>query len=182
MNTDQVISPTVRYRAVNSSGTKIFYREAGEANAPAVLLLHGFPTSSHMFRNLIPYLADRYRVIAPDYPGYGQSDAPDFKSFTYTFEKFGASVDGLFRQLGVQRYAIPGRTIETWVRVDKPGVYYGECNQICGTNHSRMPISVRAVSQAEFETWLAQAKAKFANAGPSENVPVIRVASAQIQH
>jgi cytochrome c oxidase subunit II len=89
--------------------------------------------------------------------------------------------------LGVQRYAIPGRTIETWVRVDKPGVYYGECNQICGTNHSRMPISVRAVPQAEFDAWLAQAKTKFAdntaaNTGPSESVPVIRVASAQIQH
>jgi cytochrome c oxidase subunit 2 len=85
--------------------------------------------------------------------------------------------------LGVQRYAIPGRTIETWVRVDKPGVYYGECNQICGTNHSRMPISVRAVSQAEFDAWLAQAKTKFAdNTGPSESAPVIRVASAQIQH
>jgi cytochrome c oxidase subunit II len=85
--------------------------------------------------------------------------------------------------LGVQRYAIPGRTIETWFRADKPGIYLGECNQICGTNHSRMPISVRAVSQAEFDAWLAQAKTKFAdNTGPSESAPVIRVASAQIQH
>jgi cytochrome c oxidase subunit II len=65
--------------------------------------------------------------------------------------------------LGVQRYAIPGRTIETWVRIDKPGVYYGECNQICGENHSRMPISIRAVTDAEFTAWLAEAKAKFSS-------------------
>ncbi|MDT7952760.1 MAG: cytochrome c oxidase subunit II, partial [Acetobacteraceae bacterium] len=65
--------------------------------------------------------------------------------------------------LGVQRYAIPGRTIETWVRVDKPGVYYGECNQICGTNHSVMPIAVEALSPEEFTKWAAQAKTKFAS-------------------
>ncbi len=63
--------------------------------------------------------------------------------------------------LGVQRYAIPGRTIETWVRIDQPGDYYGECNQICGTNHSAMPISIHAVSPDEFTAWLASAKTKF---------------------
>jgi cytochrome c oxidase subunit II len=68
--------------------------------------------------------------------------------------------------LGVQRYAIPGRTIETWFRADKPGVFYGECNQICGTNHSRMPIVVRAVSPEDFATWLDQAKTKFSDAAP----------------
>jgi cytochrome c oxidase subunit 2 len=68
--------------------------------------------------------------------------------------------------LGVQRYAIPGRTIETWVRIDKPGVYYGECNQICGTNHSRMPIVVRGVSPEEFQAWVAQAQKQFADATP----------------
>ncbi|MGC8470044.1 MAG: cytochrome c oxidase subunit II [Acetobacteraceae bacterium] len=67
--------------------------------------------------------------------------------------------------LGVQRYAIPGRLIETWVRIDKPGVFYGECNQICGTNHSRMPIEVRGVSMAAFKAWLATAKKKYAMAG-----------------
>ena len=67
--------------------------------------------------------------------------------------------------LGVQRYAIPGRTIETWFRADNPGIYLGECNQICGTNHSRMPIVVRAVTPQEFTAWLAQAKTKFAAAG-----------------
>ncbi len=66
--------------------------------------------------------------------------------------------------LGVQRYAIPGRTIETWVRVDAPGDYYGECNQICGTNHSVMPISVHAVTPGEFKTWLEQAPTKFKDA------------------
>jgi cytochrome c oxidase subunit II len=68
--------------------------------------------------------------------------------------------------LGVQRYAIPGRTIETWFRADKPGVFYGECNQICGTNHSRMPIVVRAVSPEDFATWLDQAKTKFSDGAP----------------
>jgi cytochrome c oxidase subunit 2 len=69
--------------------------------------------------------------------------------------------------LGVQRYAIPGRTIETWFKVDKPGDYYGECNQICGTNHSVMPISVHAVTPEEFQAWLAAAPAKFSNASLS---------------
>ena len=73
--------------------------------------------------------------------------------------------------LGVQRYAIPGRTIETWVRVDKPGIFYGECNQICGTNHSRMPIMVRAVSEQDFATWLEQAKTKFSDATPATPAP-----------
>jgi cytochrome c oxidase subunit 2 len=68
--------------------------------------------------------------------------------------------------LGVQRYAIPGRTIETWMRVDKPGVYYGECNQICGTNHSRMPIMVQAMNEQDFEAWLVQAKKEFATTAP----------------
>ena len=67
-----------------------------------VLLLHGFPTSSHMFRNLIPALADRYHVIAPDYPGYGQSGMPDHAEFTYTFDHFADLVDGLLDQLGVE--------------------------------------------------------------------------------
>jgi cytochrome c oxidase subunit 2 len=72
--------------------------------------------------------------------------------------------------LGVQRYAIPGRTIETWFKVDKPGDYYGECNQICGTNHSVMPISVHAVTPEEFKAWLAAAPAKFNNAGLPSSV------------
>jgi cytochrome c oxidase subunit 2 len=68
--------------------------------------------------------------------------------------------------LGVQRYAIAGRLIETWVRIDRPGTFYGECNQICGENHSRMPIEIRGVSPQEFDTWLTEAKSKYADAAP----------------
>ena len=96
----------VRYRTATVDGLKVFYREAGAASAPAVLLLHGFPTSSHMFRNLIPALADSYRLIAPDYPGYGQSDMPDRSKFAYTFDRFGELVDGLLGQLSLTRYAM----------------------------------------------------------------------------
>ena len=94
------------HRTKTIDGIKIFYREAGPSGAPVVLLLHGFPTSSHMFRNLIPELADRYHVIAPDYPGYGQSDMPDRAQFQYTFDRFGELVDGLLDQLGAKRYAM----------------------------------------------------------------------------
>jgi len=94
------------HRTATVEGIGIFYREAGPADAPVVLLLHGFPTSSHMFRNLIPALADRYHVIAPDYPGFGQSDMPDRAGFSYTFDRFAELVDGLLDQLGVERYAM----------------------------------------------------------------------------
>jgi pimeloyl-ACP methyl ester carboxylesterase len=99
-------TPVTHHRTTKVDGVNIFYREAGPAQAPVVLLLHGFPTSSHMFRNLIPALADRYHVIAPDYPGYGQSDMPDRARFAYTFDRFGELVDGLLDQLGVRRYAM----------------------------------------------------------------------------
>lgn len=98
--------PVTYYRTNTVDGVKMFYREAGPKDAPVVLLLHGFPTSSHMFRNLIPALADRYHVIAPDYPGYGQSDMPDRAKFSYTFDRFGELVDSLLSQLGVKRYAM----------------------------------------------------------------------------
>ncbi len=99
-------SAVTRHRTTKVDGIDIFYREAGPADAPAVLLLHGFPTSSHMFRNLIPALADRYHVIAPDYPGFGQSGTPDRKEFKYSFERFAELIDGLLDQLGVKRYAL----------------------------------------------------------------------------
>lgn len=83
--------------------------------------------------------------------------------------------------LGVQRYAIPGRTIETWVRVDKPGTYYGECNQICGNNHSYMPIAIQAVPEAEFQAWVKTAKAKFADGEPLPAPPSAPATPAQIQ-
>ncbi|MDR5781660.1 alpha/beta hydrolase [Caballeronia sp. LZ065] len=96
----------VRYQSENIDGLNVFYREAGAKDAPVVLLLHGFPTSSHMFRNLIPVLAGKYRVIAPDYPGFGQSDAPDHKSFKYGFQAFADIVDTLLARLGVERFAM----------------------------------------------------------------------------
>ena len=98
--------PVTHHRTAEIDGVDIFYREAGPAKGPAVVLLHGFPTSSHMFRNLIPALADRYHVIAPDYPGYGQSGTPDRSTFAYTFDRFGELVDRLLDQLGVTRYAM----------------------------------------------------------------------------
>jgi pimeloyl-ACP methyl ester carboxylesterase len=94
------------YSTAMVDGVSIFYREAGPADGPVVLLLHGFPTSSHMFRNLIPALADRYHVIAPDYPGFGQSSMPDRAQFAYTFDRFAELVDGLLDQQGVTRCAM----------------------------------------------------------------------------
>ncbi|MDR6288975.1 MULTISPECIES: alpha/beta fold hydrolase [Inquilinus] len=103
----QAPKPAVtHHRTVAIEGVEVFYREAGPADAPVVLLLHGFPTSSHMFRNLIPALADRYRVIAPDYPGFGQSGMPDHREYAYTFAHYADVVDGLLEQLGVRRYAM----------------------------------------------------------------------------
>jgi pimeloyl-ACP methyl ester carboxylesterase len=99
-------APVTHHLTARIDGVNIFYREAGPVDAPVVLMLHGFPTSSHMFRNLIPALADLYHMIAPDYPGYGQSDAPDHNKFAYTFDRCGELVDGLLDQLGVKRYAM----------------------------------------------------------------------------
>src|SRR5499425_1447277 len=96
----------IRYQHATVDGIKIFYREAGSKAAPTILLLHGFPTSSHMFRNLIPALADRYHVVAPDLPGFGFSDAPDRKSFRYTFENLAKVIDNFTQSIGLQRYAI----------------------------------------------------------------------------
>jgi pimeloyl-ACP methyl ester carboxylesterase len=84
----------------------IFYREAGAKNAPAILLLHGFPTSSQMFRNLIPALADEYRVIAPDYPGYGHSSMPSHDKFAYTFDNVAKVIDEFTEKVGLTTYAI----------------------------------------------------------------------------
>jgi len=94
------------YRSMKVDGLNLFYREAGPADAPVVVLLHGFPTSSHMFRNLIPILAQRYHVIAPDYPGFGQSDAPDRGTFKYTFAHYSDLLDSLLSRLGANRYAL----------------------------------------------------------------------------
>jgi len=95
-----------RYQHAIVDGSKIFYREAGPKTAPTILLLHGFPTSSHMFRNLIPTLADRYHVIAPDLPGFGFSDVPDRRQFLYTFENLAKVIDTFTQTIGLERYGI----------------------------------------------------------------------------
>ena len=82
---------TVHYKTARIDDLDIFYRDAGPQDAPVILLLHGFPTSSNMFRNLIPRLAGSFRLIAPDYPGYGLSSMPDHKSYAYTFENYANS-------------------------------------------------------------------------------------------
>ena len=96
----------VSFYKKNVDGLNIFYREAGDPKAPAIVLLHGFPTSSHMFRNLIPILAPDYHVIAPDLPGFGFSDALDHKEFTYTFENVARVVGDFLDQLGMKRFAV----------------------------------------------------------------------------
>src|SRR5580658_9438348 len=96
----------VHHRFATIDGLTIFYREAGPADGPVVLLLHGFPTSSHMFRDLIPLLADRYHVIAPDLPGFGFTEAPPRTQFKYTFENLAGVIDGFTHTIGLDRYAI----------------------------------------------------------------------------
>jgi pimeloyl-ACP methyl ester carboxylesterase len=96
----------IHHRFATVEGNNIFYREAGPKTAPTILLLHGFPTSSHMFRNLIPALADRYHVIAPDLPGFGFSDAPDRKQFPYVFEGLANAIGRFTEAIGLERYAI----------------------------------------------------------------------------
>ncbi|MGW3331769.1 alpha/beta fold hydrolase [Streptomyces rubiginosohelvolus] len=96
----------VRHRYTSVHGRRVFYREAGPAGAPTVVLLHGFPTSSRMFRHLIPALADRYHVIAPDHLGFGQSATPPADTFDYTFDSLADVTQALLAQLGVEHYAI----------------------------------------------------------------------------
>jgi pimeloyl-ACP methyl ester carboxylesterase len=97
--------PTL-HKTVTVDGIDIFYREAGPRNAPTILLLHGFPTSSQMFRNLIPALSDRFHLVAPDYPGFGQSAMPPADSFEYTFDRLADVIDTFTRQLGLTRYSL----------------------------------------------------------------------------
>ena len=97
---------SIKYRKVDVDGLKVFYREAGRVDAPTLLLLHGFPTSSHMFRELIPRLADRFHVIAPDLPGFGQSDMPSRDKFRYTFENIARVVGDFAETIGLRRFAI----------------------------------------------------------------------------
>ena len=96
----------LHFHSASVAGTRIFYREAGDPEAPALLLLHGFPTSSHMFRDLIPLLATDYHVVAPDLPGFGFSDAPERAQFAYTFDHLTEVIDGFTQAVGLDRYIL----------------------------------------------------------------------------
>lgn len=96
----------VMYRSVQVDGLDIFYREAGPKNAPTILLLHGFPTSSHMFRNLMLALADEFHVVAPDYPGFGNSSMPTVDEFDYTFDRLAEVMEGFIQKLGLEKYSL----------------------------------------------------------------------------
>jgi pimeloyl-ACP methyl ester carboxylesterase len=100
------ISATTTYHTVQVDGLNLFYREAGPKDAPTLLLLHGFPSSSRMFETLIPLLADRYHLIAPDYPGFGLSDSPPPSQYAYTFDHIANSVDHLTEALGLKSYSL----------------------------------------------------------------------------
>ncbi|AZL60532.1 alpha/beta hydrolase [Tabrizicola piscis] len=96
----------IRYRSRQIGDVEVFYREAGPADAPVVLLLHGFPTASHMFRDLMPLLADRYRLIAPDLPGFGQTKAPPRGTFDYSFDSLARVIEGFTEALSLDHYAL----------------------------------------------------------------------------
>jgi pimeloyl-ACP methyl ester carboxylesterase len=99
------VDPVVEYHHAQVNGLRMFYRAAGDPGRPAFVLLHGFPSSSHMFRDLIPRLARHFRVVAPDLPGFGHSDAPDWPhGFAYTFDALAVQVEALISQLGLMRY------------------------------------------------------------------------------
>jgi len=95
-----------KYRLADVDGVKVFYREAGSPGAPKLLLLHGFPSASHMFRNLIPLLADKFHIVAPDLPGFGQSDMPPRDRFSYTFDHIAGIIDRFTEVIGFDRFAI----------------------------------------------------------------------------
>ncbi|MGC4098330.1 MAG: alpha/beta hydrolase [Nitrospira sp.] len=96
----------VTYNTVTIDGLDIFYREAGDPSKPTILLLHGFPTSSHMFRNLIPALADRFHLVAPDYPGFGQSSAPSAQEFSYTIDHLAMMIDKFTQTIGLKQFGL----------------------------------------------------------------------------
>jgi pimeloyl-ACP methyl ester carboxylesterase len=96
----------VRHHTVDIDGLNVFYRESGPADAPAILLLHGFPSSSHMFRDLIPLLSPNFRVVAPDLPGFGQTDMPSREIFNYTFDALAGVIDRFTEKVGLTRFAV----------------------------------------------------------------------------
>src|ERR1700723_1957673 len=98
--------PSIKYRAVEIDSFKVFYREAGAPGAPKLLLLHGFPSAGHMFRNLIPLLADRFHIVAPDLPGFGMSDMPSRENFKYTFDNIAKVIARFADVIGFEKFAL----------------------------------------------------------------------------
>src|SRR5882724_596530 len=98
--------PATSIRKIEADGVQVFYRMAGDPSAPVVLLLHGFPASSFMFRDLIPRLADQYRVIAPDLPGFGFTEVPEARNYSYSFDALAGTLEAFTEALGLKRYAI----------------------------------------------------------------------------
>ena len=96
----------ITYHSIDVDRFKVFYREAGKANAPKLLLLHGFPSSSHMFRDLIPLLADKFHIVAPDLPGFGQSDMPPRNKFKYTFDNIAKVIERFTEVIGFDRFGV----------------------------------------------------------------------------
>src|ERR1700722_6974327 len=103
---DEASATDPHYRVAKVDGVDIFYREAGPKDAPTILLLHGFPSSSHMFRKLIPRLGEKNHVVAPDFPGYGQSSAPPADKYQYTYEKLADVAEHFTEKLGLKSYAL----------------------------------------------------------------------------
>lgn len=99
-------NPVVRYKHIEADGVRVFYREAGDPSAPVMLLLHGFPSSSHMFRDLIPLLAAHYRVIAPDLPGFGFTEVPEARGYSYSFDNLALTMGHFVDALKLTRYAL----------------------------------------------------------------------------
>ena len=97
---------TINYQTISVGGLNIFYREAGKKTSPTLLLLHGFPTASHMFRNLIPILSEHYRIVAPDFPGFGQTDLPNHKEFAYTFANLAELIGKFTEAVGLKKFSI----------------------------------------------------------------------------
>src|ERR1700679_3307981 len=106
MSKQPSVIPAVHLRRVQADGVEVFYREAGPAGAPVILLLHGFPTSSFQYRELIPRLADRYHVIAPDLPGFGFTEVPAARNYTYTCDALAKTVEAFTNALDLKKYAL----------------------------------------------------------------------------